>query len=221
MLHLTDRFEIWHRARQYHCAKFQTDWTIGKDVLDERDFATFEFKMSFRRIFYIAEGPSFSCKWIDKTETSFTVPLNLSLKFHDDVTPSADGARNIMTPSVFTSQVAWSAVQCTWRYIEDVLTPHNLFLLALTNSWYWFKMLWNIYAPQYKKYITDIGHNWNLTIFRQEEYKSKLKPLSDIHRGLIYKYLFSTFYTLNLILTVNSHNFAINNYFSELFAWIN
>ena len=37
------------------CAKLQTDWTIEKDVMDERDFASFEFKMGFGRISYIAE----------------------------------------------------------------------------------------------------------------------------------------------------------------------
>ena len=34
-------------------------------------------------------------------------------------------------------------------------------------------MLCNIYAPQdKKKYITDYGHNRNLNMFRQEEYKA-------------------------------------------------
>ena len=32
------------------CAKFQTDWTTETDVMDERDFARFGFKMSFKWI---------------------------------------------------------------------------------------------------------------------------------------------------------------------------
>ena len=38
-------------------AKFQTDWTIKTDVMDERDFARFKFMMSFGRISYIAQHP--------------------------------------------------------------------------------------------------------------------------------------------------------------------
>ena len=41
-----------------HCAKFQTDWTIETDVMDERDFARIEFKMGFGRISYIAQAGS-------------------------------------------------------------------------------------------------------------------------------------------------------------------
>ena len=41
------------------CAKFQTDWTIETDVMDERDFVRFEFKMSFGRISYIAQHPRY------------------------------------------------------------------------------------------------------------------------------------------------------------------
>ena len=48
---LNDRFE------SVLCAKFQTDWTIETDVMDERDFARFELKMSFGRISYIAQYP--------------------------------------------------------------------------------------------------------------------------------------------------------------------
>ena len=36
------------------CAKFQNDWTIETNVMDERDFARFEFKTSFWRISHIA-----------------------------------------------------------------------------------------------------------------------------------------------------------------------
>ena len=35
------------------CAKFQNDWTIARDIIDERVFARFEFKMSFGRISYM------------------------------------------------------------------------------------------------------------------------------------------------------------------------
>ena len=51
-------------------AGFQTDWTIKTDVMDEQDFVRFEFKMSFGRISYIAQYPSY-LKWIQgigKTE---------------------------------------------------------------------------------------------------------------------------------------------------------
>ena len=37
------------------CAKFQDDCTSALDVKGERDFARFEFKMSFGRISYIAQ----------------------------------------------------------------------------------------------------------------------------------------------------------------------
>ena len=37
------------------CAKFQEDCTSALDVKGERDFARFEFKMSFGRISYIAQ----------------------------------------------------------------------------------------------------------------------------------------------------------------------
>ena len=32
------------------CANYQTNWTIEMEVMDKRDFARFEFKMSFGRI---------------------------------------------------------------------------------------------------------------------------------------------------------------------------
>ena len=35
-------------------AKFQTDWTIETEAMDERDAARFEFNMSFRRKSYVA-----------------------------------------------------------------------------------------------------------------------------------------------------------------------
>ena len=53
---LVDRFCTEHgsiTAMLY--AIFHTDWTIGTDVMEERDFARFEFKMSFGRISYIAQ----------------------------------------------------------------------------------------------------------------------------------------------------------------------
>ena len=37
------------------CAIFQNDWAPAKQVIDKRDFARFEFKMSFARIPYIAQ----------------------------------------------------------------------------------------------------------------------------------------------------------------------
>ena len=39
------------------CAKFQNDWLTETDVMGERNFGRFEFKMSFRRISYIAQHP--------------------------------------------------------------------------------------------------------------------------------------------------------------------
>ena len=44
----------------YHvvlCAKFQNDWIIETAVTYERDFARFQFRMSFGRISYIAQHP--------------------------------------------------------------------------------------------------------------------------------------------------------------------
>ena len=57
MIQWTDRSEI---GTAVLCAKFQADWTIETDVMDERDFARFEFKMSFGRISYITQYPSIS-----------------------------------------------------------------------------------------------------------------------------------------------------------------
>ena len=39
------------------CEKFQNDGTTETDVMDTRDFARFELKMSFGRISYIANHP--------------------------------------------------------------------------------------------------------------------------------------------------------------------
>ena len=39
------------------CAKFHNDWTPEMDVIDERHYATFEFKISFGRISQVAQGP--------------------------------------------------------------------------------------------------------------------------------------------------------------------
>ena len=39
------------------CAKLQNDSTFDTDVMDQRDFARFEFKMRFGRISYIAQDP--------------------------------------------------------------------------------------------------------------------------------------------------------------------
>ena len=58
MLQLNDRFEIsteHGNITAVHCAKCQNDWTIETVVMDERDFARFQFKMSFGRISYIAQ----------------------------------------------------------------------------------------------------------------------------------------------------------------------
>ena len=43
------------------CAKFQNDLTTEMDVMDERDFARFEFKMSFGWISYIAHISEYHC----------------------------------------------------------------------------------------------------------------------------------------------------------------
>ena len=40
------------------CVKFQNDWTNATNVMDERDFARFEFEMSFDWISHIASGSS-------------------------------------------------------------------------------------------------------------------------------------------------------------------
>ena len=69
----------------------QTDWTIESDVVDERNFARFEFKISFGRISYIAQHPGWlttqqpsppaawqqivmdgSCIWTTKPENAIT-----------------------------------------------------------------------------------------------------------------------------------------------------
>ena len=39
------------------CAKFQNDWTTETNVMVERGFAGFEFKMSFGRIYYFTQHP--------------------------------------------------------------------------------------------------------------------------------------------------------------------
>ena len=38
---------------------FKTNWTTETDVMDERDFARFEFKMSFERMSHIAQLPMY------------------------------------------------------------------------------------------------------------------------------------------------------------------
>ena len=52
---------ILHRAQQWYCHSlckiFQNDWKTQTDGMDERGFATFEFKMSFRRISCTAQHP--------------------------------------------------------------------------------------------------------------------------------------------------------------------
>ena len=45
------------------CAKFQNDWAAETDAMDERDFARFDFKMSFGRISYITQYPWPSVRW--------------------------------------------------------------------------------------------------------------------------------------------------------------
>ena len=39
------------------CTKFQDDWIIGPEIMDERDFARFEFEIRFGRTSYIAHHP--------------------------------------------------------------------------------------------------------------------------------------------------------------------
>ena len=39
------------------CAALYNDWATDTDVMDERDFARFEFKMGLGRIHYIAWPP--------------------------------------------------------------------------------------------------------------------------------------------------------------------
>ena len=48
-------------------AKFQKEWTTETNVMGERDFARFEFKMSFGRISYIAQDPS---SWLVSVATT-------------------------------------------------------------------------------------------------------------------------------------------------------
>ena len=45
--HWSNRFEILHREQE-------NNWAMGKNLMAKRDFARFEFKMSFRVIPYIA-----------------------------------------------------------------------------------------------------------------------------------------------------------------------
>ena len=50
---VTQSFEISHRTRRYHCrvlckiSKRLSDWATDEEIMDERDFARFEFKMRF------------------------------------------------------------------------------------------------------------------------------------------------------------------------------
>ena len=44
-----------HRITAVPCAKVQNDWATETNVMDEQDFASFEFKMSFGLISYIAQ----------------------------------------------------------------------------------------------------------------------------------------------------------------------
>ena len=60
MLQLTGPFEICTEHGSIIavlCAKFQTDWIIETDVMDQWDFTRFEFKTSFGQISYIAQYP--------------------------------------------------------------------------------------------------------------------------------------------------------------------
>ena len=56
-------FPVWEFCEEHSnaiavlCAKFQNDLTTETGVMDERDFARFEFKMRFGRISYIVPGP--------------------------------------------------------------------------------------------------------------------------------------------------------------------
>ena len=60
----------WHLAQgtevSLSCTKqnFLNDWTTEWDVMDERDFARFQFKMSFGLISYFAHRPGWQ-EWMD------------------------------------------------------------------------------------------------------------------------------------------------------------
>ena len=45
------------------CVKFQNVWTTETDVMDERDFARYEFKITFGRISLIAQHHSCISVW--------------------------------------------------------------------------------------------------------------------------------------------------------------
>ena len=87
------------------CAKFQTDWIIEMDVMDERDFARFEFRMSCGRISYIAEYPSY-LKWIQgigKTEQGESDHLKSPCKYAV-ICQNETGIKSIALASV----ISWS-----------------------------------------------------------------------------------------------------------------
>ena len=87
-LSIIQSLEILHGTRDTAvlCAKFQNDWTNVTDVMGKRDFARFEFEMSFRRISY-THPCTLYCKRIhvhDKIVTSqkYTVGLLYILAYN-------------------------------------------------------------------------------------------------------------------------------------------
>ena len=79
--HLSNRFEILHRARQYHCrdlCKISKRYACREKVMDKRDFTRFEFHMNYDRIFYVVTAP-----WFTKKECCRTYEeINSYLKWH-------------------------------------------------------------------------------------------------------------------------------------------
>ena len=73
------------------CVKFQNDWMIEKEIVGKRDFARFEFKMSFGRISYIAQHLRFPLylsgehsilfwtAWLAIVSFKMTVPWNITI----------------------------------------------------------------------------------------------------------------------------------------------
>ena len=53
---MTQRIFV-RRSQLGRYSKFQNDWTIETEVIDDWDFARFEFKMGFGRISYIEQHP--------------------------------------------------------------------------------------------------------------------------------------------------------------------
>ena len=68
------------------CAKFQTDWTIEMDVMEERVFARFEFKMSFGRISYIEQYQGYQDSSFSNGHQR-TCPIGLSWSIYWQINP--------------------------------------------------------------------------------------------------------------------------------------